>query len=286
MSEVNSRTLPSTIIEIRRGGAKTPIYFPPGVDGKVEIDPAFKEALPADVPLYELRNPVDRHRLAESIQSMASALCADLMAFQPQGPFALAGYSFGGLLAYEMARQLKAAGREVRLLVIFDTGPDLSSRGGVPAATRVWRCLQNLPMYVYEDLICSLGKETPARLWRSVKNHARRGLWKRRGNAPLIAPKAEHLFDIREWSEDLYAHVDNNLKLIAAVKYLPYDGEVVLFRARARPLLLAHSWDLGWQTLTRSVKVIRTPGNHHTLMISPYIRRVAQSLREVVEAAG
>ena len=72
-------------------------------------------------------DPLGAASPAVSMEAMAARLCADLAAFQPEGPGSLAGYSFAGLLAYEMARQLRASGREIRLLAIFDTGPDLSA---------------------------------------------------------------------------------------------------------------------------------------------------------------
>src|SRR5690606_29340174 len=51
----------------------------------------------------------------------ASAYVAALRAAQPEGPYMLGGWSFGGLVAYEMARQLSAAGHEVALLALFDS---------------------------------------------------------------------------------------------------------------------------------------------------------------------
>jgi len=61
---------------------------------------------------------------------------------------------------------------------------------------------------------------------------------------------------------------------------------VLFLCARPRPRLHAHTWDLGWQSLARSVRVIETSGNHHTLMLEPLIRGVARRLRGVLEAAG
>jgi thioesterase domain-containing protein len=219
------------------------------------------------------------------MEAMAARLCADLETFQPAGAVSLAGYSFAGLLAYEMARQLKARGREIRLLAIFDTGPDLSAGGGARgAATRVWLCLKNLPVWIDEDLIRSLDRDTAGRLWRSLKKHVRAG-FRFRSAAPGVVPRVDHLFDVTQWSPGLYALVENNLKILGAFEYRPYDGDIVLFRARARPLLHAQTWDLGWQPLTRSVRVIPAPGNHHTLMLEPHVQHVARGLGAIVQAA-
>jgi thioesterase domain-containing protein len=221
------------------------------------------------------------------MEAMASRFCADLTTFQPEGPVSLAGYSFGGLLAYEMARQLKASGREIRLLAIFDTGPDLSARGGArDSLMRIGLGLRNVPVWIVEDLIRSFDRKTPGRLWKSVKKQVR-SVFGRPGSAvPGVVPRVDHLFDVTRWSPELYAHVDNNMKILGAFQYRTYDGEVVLFRARVRPLLHAHTRDLGWESLARTVRVVEVPGNHHTLMLEPHIRVVSRSLREVLEAAG
>ena len=56
-----------------------------------------------------------------SIEEMARAYVEEIRALRPRGPYLLAGYSGGGVVAFEMAQQLKALGEEVPLLVFFDT---------------------------------------------------------------------------------------------------------------------------------------------------------------------
>lgn len=283
LTKVNDRVVPNTLVEVR-GGTGTPIYFPPGALGEVLVTPTIRDALPEHVPVYAFRQPLDAPPDV-SMEAMAARLCADLEGFQPAGAVSLAGYSFAGLLAYEMARQLKARGRKIRLLAIFDTGPDLSAGGGARgAATRAWLCLKNLPVWIDEDLIRSLDRDTVGRLWRSLKKHVRAG-FRFRSAAPGVVPRVDHLFDVTQWSPALYALVENNLKILGAFEYRSYDGDIVLFRARARPLLHAQTWDLGWQPLARSVRVIPAPGNHHTLMLEPHIQQVARGLGAVVDEA-
>ena len=54
---------------------------------------------------------------------MATAYLAEIREVQPEGPYMLGGYSGGGLVAFEMAQQLTAAGEKIALLVMFDTFP-------------------------------------------------------------------------------------------------------------------------------------------------------------------
>ena len=55
------------------------------------------------------------------IEDIAAHYIASIMQQNPDGPYALAGYSFGGIIAFEMARQLQDMGKEVKMLAMFDT---------------------------------------------------------------------------------------------------------------------------------------------------------------------
>jgi acyl carrier protein len=91
-----------------------------------------------------LAEPLDR------VEAMAAAHIADIRAVAPHGPYLLAGYSFGGLVAFEMARQLVQAGDEVALLALLDTFPHPSTwrfssrmralylQAGVYASPKLW----------------------------------------------------------------------------------------------------------------------------------------------------
>ena len=56
----------------------------------------------------------------DNIEDMAANYIEEMLRQNPEGPYSLAGYSLGGLIAYEMARQLKAMGKEVKILALFD----------------------------------------------------------------------------------------------------------------------------------------------------------------------
>jgi thioesterase domain-containing protein len=77
----------------------------------------------------------------QTIETLASLVCESIRSARPQGPYLLAGVCLGGLVAFEAAQQLVAAGEEVRLVALFDTGAPgypkvLRSRG------RYWRQLR------------------------------------------------------------------------------------------------------------------------------------------------
>jgi amino acid adenylation domain-containing protein len=278
-----ARSSPTRVVEIRRGGSKPPLYFPPEILGQTLVSDAILEALPEDQPIYGFSQSVSAD-LVPSLAAMADGLCSALCAFQPEGPLSLAGYSFAGLLAYEMARQLTQRGRQIAVLAVFDTGPDqLAEQTALEPIAVCVRFLENLPRWVAEDLVRTFDRTTPARLGRSVRRLLRRIT---RATVPQqpgeTHDRVEHLFDTSQWPPGLYEHVQNNLRILEAFSYGPYTGSMVILRARVRPLFNSHTRDLGWRALVSSVRVVNVPGNHHTMMIAPHNRVLAQSLRKVL----
>lgn len=275
------------LIEIARGdGSRPPLYFPPGLLGDGVIHQAFGQALPPGQAVSAFQEPDDAP-LDTSMQAMAARLCAVVTAAQPHGPLSLSGYSFSGLLAYEMARQLRAAGREIAVLAILDTGPDQADDPSLSGrATRLWSVLANLPRWVTEDVVRAGDWRLPLRWARSARKLLRGVGRAEPAQAAAAVPRADDLFDVADWPETLRRRVDHHLRLIETFEYLPYDGEIVLLRARVRPLLHAHTRDLGWTAIAARVRIIDVPGNHVTMTQEPHVREVAARLREVLEGAA
>ncbi|WP_329579236.1 amino acid adenylation domain-containing protein [Kitasatospora sp. NBC_01250] len=91
--------------------------------------------LPADQPLYALqaRSLREADGLPDSVAAMAAGYLEHIRAVQPNGPYQLLGWSFGGLVAHEMAVQLRQQGEQVSLLAILDSYPRVEeSQGDAP----------------------------------------------------------------------------------------------------------------------------------------------------------
>lgn len=275
------------LITLAAGDAsRPPLYLPPGLFGDGVLHDAFVQALPPEQPVHAFQETADGP-LDPSISAMAARLIRVIDDVQPSGPLSLAGYSFSGLLACEMARQLRAAGREIAVLAILDTGPDLSEEATLAGrATLVWRVASNVPRWIGEDVLRTLDWGSVGRWARSARKLVR-GL---SGGAPGAgsgtATRADDLFDVSAWPAALQRRVDHHLRLIERFTYDRYDGEVVLLRARVRPLLHAHSRDLGWRAIGATVRVVDVPGNHVTMMQEPHVRVVAARFREAFDTAS
>ena len=112
------------VVEVQAGGSRRPFFF---LHGQNESDayycfPLARE-LGADQPFYVLeRYSFDGLAVPPTLEAMAAAYLKSVRAVQPEGPYLLGGWCNGGLVAYEMARQLHAEGQAVDLLVLMDPG--------------------------------------------------------------------------------------------------------------------------------------------------------------------
>ncbi|MEX1008956.1 MAG: non-ribosomal peptide synthetase [Acidimicrobiia bacterium] len=135
----------STVVALQTGppfgpragtGTRTPFFCVAGAGSPATSLRALAHALPGDRPCYgiQARGLEERARPDRSVEACARRYLADLRAVQPSGPYLLGGHSFGGLVAFEMACRLEAAGEQVALLTMLDALPP-GSRPPIPSVT-------------------------------------------------------------------------------------------------------------------------------------------------------
>jgi hypothetical protein len=112
----------SSLVPIQPGGAR-PVFFGVPADGDVFCYAQLSRQLGPDQPFYAFEAPgIDGVRPPlTSIQELAAHHLADLRAFQPSGPYFIGGFCLGGIVAFELARQLRAENQEVALLALFES---------------------------------------------------------------------------------------------------------------------------------------------------------------------
>ncbi|MGW2710617.1 amino acid adenylation domain-containing protein [Streptomyces sp. NPDC001356] len=115
----------AVVLPLKAGGERPPVWwFHPG-GGLGWCYMGFAPHLPADRPSYgiQARGLDGTTPLPGSIEEMVADYAQQLLAVQPEGPFHLAGWSFGGTLAHAVAGELERRGHEVRLLALLDCAP-------------------------------------------------------------------------------------------------------------------------------------------------------------------
>jgi acetoacetyl-CoA synthetase len=121
-------------------GTGVPLFIVHGLGGNVWELADLGKLIPSPRPVYaiEAKGLDGTAAPIDSLAEMAGYYLAAIRELQPRGPYMLAGYSFGGVVAFEMAHQLADAGQAVALLVLLDSYTHLVNW---PSAVRrqVWR---------------------------------------------------------------------------------------------------------------------------------------------------
>ncbi|MFC6882171.1 MULTISPECIES: amino acid adenylation domain-containing protein [Actinomadura] len=118
------------LLPIRATGSRPPLFLVHPAGGLAWGYLQFRRHLGPDQPIYGLQaRAFTRGELPGSVEEMADDYLAQVRSVRPHGPYHLAGWSLGGLVAYEMAVRLQAAGEEVGLLALIDAyhGQDLET---------------------------------------------------------------------------------------------------------------------------------------------------------------
>jgi len=213
----------------------------------------------------------DERYQALSIEALAADYISEIRALQPDGPYWLGGYSSGGLIAFEMARQLASAGQAVALVALLDSYAPHS-----PGAHRRRAALRNLAASLphwLRDLSQLPRAEIQARVrrWRQAAQH---------GAATLTAADYLGEAQLAQLPPRHRAFVNAHWQALAAYQPQPYAGPVTLFRAQAQALSRGGDPDKGWSALALGVvRIHEFPGSHHNLLSEPWVAGLAQVIQ-------
>jgi len=217
-----------------------------------------------DQPVYALQpQGLDgKQPFLTSIEDIASYYLREIKAVQAAGPYHLAGYSFGGIVTFEMARQLRANGEEVGLLALLDSELRFWEWDKEPLsfANRLKRYPSRLK--------CLLGQPGGLTyLWGAVRLRSHRSLLRAFRAVGRPVPRTIGNIEDANW--------------FAAANYKPrvYPGRLVLVRCSEASASDRDDHLLGWRDLAADIDVKETPGDHLTIVKEPNVRHLAEILR-------
>jgi thioesterase domain-containing protein len=284
------------VVPIQPAGDRPPFFCVAPILGTVF--PYFELArhLGNDQPFYGLQPPAltpDGPPLAR-IEDLAAFFVDAVRSVQPAGPWYLGGWSFGTLVAHEMARQLQERGEEVRLVAHLDAPAPVRSQSLSPVrAVRMFYevVLRNFWPYVrdYFYLKTVAEKENghrPSGLARFL--HRLRSLESLRSvveGAAIasVVPRESRLVMLHPPEvRSMLRALRENGRAMSSYTAAPYAGRVTLFRT-GDASNGGKDPGLGWGEITQGVEVRWIPGNHMTLLRSPHVEVLAKSLRESLE---
>lgn len=272
----------STVVDIQPKGTKRPIFWIHSLGGDggggFFYYRKLAELLGEDQPSFGIRSPEEPH---DRIETMAAAYIRAIKAVQPTGPYQLGGFCFGGIVAFEMARQLKASGDIVSLLAILESSPPNLDKTHELSAHSARFSIEN----VYENLRDFVSHPASEQV-AMVKHKARRVREKltRRASAETTArpPALAEMIDMTKYPKDYVKYAETHWKALESYKPGKYDGAVHLFRARKQPLRFTDP-SLGWNSVAPGhVKITVVPGTHESMVQEPNVQILAQKIREAI----
>ncbi len=255
------------LVAIQPHGDRIPLFCVHSAGGTALEYEALARHLGTNQPLFALQavGMEDNRPPHRTIEEMAIHYEELVRRQYPSGPYLLAGWSSGGVVAYEMARRLTAAGARVELLALFDSG--FPAEPPVRSPREYWR------------IIRQPGRRAWRRLWIDVRHllgNVRHGVptaldvWRRR--PPSTRHRGWRFWRITKMAIESYAPP-------------PYAGSIVFFRARdgGRSQSLAPGQ---WKTLVSAVEVFDVDGTHSgvtCLIREPQVASLATPLRRLLD---
>jgi amino acid adenylation domain-containing protein len=264
----------SALVPLRRGGSRTPFFCVHPVGGGVLAYLELSRRMHPEQPFYGLQGPTGQES-HDTLEAMATRYVDAIQEVQPHGPYLLGGWSMGGRVAYEMARQLQQRGETVALLAIIDArshedGPRLEDAEA--RAREVFLFADHL------SRLSGLNPEAAGLLGQVDAEELKALLEDTPGAGASLPPQA--LAELRA----LWRVFSLNLRASHAYQPGHYPGPLVLLRAAEGPREGLEE-DLGWGALASGVEVHEVPGDHFSLIAPPHVEQVAERLRELLERA-
>jgi acyl transferase domain-containing protein/thioesterase domain-containing protein len=258
----------SSLVQIQSGGNKAPLFCIHPIGGNVLEYYRLAHYLGAEQPVYGLQSlGLDGKKAPlESIEAMASHYISEMQIVQPHGPYRLVGYSFAGLVVYEIAQQLHLQGETVDLLVLLDR----ISPNFVPTRPSLFESLK-----VHLTNLRRLNTRAKLKYLLSKIGYK------------LVYKGDYRAYMIGQWSEALsieYINVfDANLQASKDYQSQFYPGKVTLFRCEVQPPKQAVATTLGWNSsIVGDLEIHHIPGNHSEIL-RENVKSVAQTIKLCLE---
>jgi thioesterase domain-containing protein len=267
------------ILALRKQGTRPPLICLYGHGGDIGAYFQMTEALGNDQPVYGIRSPAleDMARLPQSIEQAAAEVIPWIRKIQPEGAPALVGYSWAGLLVFEVARQLREKeGVQCFTALIGSSAP-------VPIKNisyRLQHFTRNFPNWFRDLLTDQEGRGRRLTRWREMA---------------LTTKDSLSVSVLPEHEDEALTAVSNHLLNLGLKYHPPYQCEMELelireredFIPRAHPL---HTWnvdylpDCGWGRWVRKKPRIHwLESNHVSIIRPPAVNDLARVIRETMD---
>lgn len=260
-----------SLVPIQEGGTKPALYIFPGNAGRIlYYFHQLADLLGKDQPVYglELVQTDPQTKPTTWLKATATTYLREITKFQPHGPYFLAGYSFGGLLAFETAIQLTEAGEQVSFVCLIDS--HLTEESPVPEKMKITKRLIKHLRYVK-----SLPNLERIKYYKSRIRTVMDGLEKYRVIRVIFRMLG---YDPRDISP---------INKIASRTYRPrfYPGKIIYFKALDDTGQKYEQRIEAWKKVASGVEIHTIPGKHGTIFDETHLKILAQKMKQSLNMA-
>jgi amino acid adenylation domain-containing protein len=272
--EGGERTVRLPLVPLQTFGDRPPLFLAHPAGGHVVCYRGLAVNLAPDQPVYGLqpRGLEDGAEPIADLEEMAAYYVQAIRRFRPRGPYRLGGWSFGGVVAWEMARQLHAAGEAVDLLAMLDTSPLTAE------------AIEADPREAAEVMMQTIGGYAG---WMAAERI-------RIDDVRDLPPREMVLAMIRQVDDERLLPASRadiilaltrvrsaNLQAQAGYVLRPWGGHLTYFRTEgSAEAPLQASADEFWGARAGSVTVVPVTGNHGTILHEPHVYYVVNAILE------
>lgn len=267
------------LVQIQPGLAdRLPFFCVHPAGGDILIFQQLAQHLGADQPFYGIQSlgRLLEDRPHTTLEDMTAHYTNEICTLQPNGPYLISGHSMGGVVAFEIARQLEAQGKEIGLLAIFDA--DIITR----STSMLDTLLLVSDIFDLKFSRAELSRREGTDMMTQILKQAKKKFAKvlEIAYAMDILPRGFRTKD----AELFLNRIATNIDLMSAYIPGPINSKVTMFLAtehteNAQPIDLDT-----WRSLTKGgLDVIPVPGNHLNLVKLPHVRTLSRHLRALVD---
>ena len=262
---------PACLVRLQANGTGKPLFLVHPVGGTIYWFRDLARTLDSGRPFYALQSPGLKagEEPLGSVEEMADHYLTAMRQVQPRGPYLLGGSSMGGSVAFDMARQLRAAGEDVALLALLDS-PCLDQLPPRPDVAEILASVFNGSCPVpLEELRRLPAEERLNHVLGAADRTAEEG--RAEGARPAVDPD-----EIRR----LYRVSQANVAALYSYEPRPLPVKALFFRARERRPGDAPQPELPWVSLAESgIEIEPVPGDHVSMNYPPNVETLARHLR-------
>ncbi|UWF47458.1 amino acid adenylation domain-containing protein [Pseudomonas sp. N3-W] len=280
------------VMTVRVGDRQPALFLVHEFSGQDVYFPALGRHISGDFPIYGLPGRALGPNPLQTMECLAARLVTIIRGVQPHGPYRLAGWSFGGVLAYEIALQLLGADEEVDFLGLIDTYvPRLADQGKARWSDgHVCKRQMLLVCTEYWKAQGTAGTEALAQLQaleHDLEQLDFQPLLRVCRDRQLLSPAMAAATDT-----DLQYYLEREVghgHAMAHYSLAPMPLPLHLFVAQDRPAAFSHlSKSLGWSDVIPAARLhqIPVPGGHQSMMKAPHIEALGLALGLAIESSA